>query len=107
MKIQSTFRDMVIQSFLKWGEFLGYLHIFLGIWDTFQILKGIWDTRDPTSKASLLALQRSRISIYFEHKIEFIYIPIYLNMFWGLIERVLLSTQNICFDNIILSRSMR
>ena len=32
MKIQSTFRDMVRQSFLKWDEFLRYLPIS----DTFQ-----------------------------------------------------------------------
>ena len=33
MKIQSTFRNMVIQSFLEWGVFG---HFLLGIWDTFQ-----------------------------------------------------------------------
>ena len=27
MNIQSTFKDMAIQSFLKWGEFWGYLPI--------------------------------------------------------------------------------
>ena len=27
VKIQSTFRDMVVQSFLKWGELWGYLSI--------------------------------------------------------------------------------
>ena len=48
MKMQSSFRDMVIQSFLKWGEFWGYLPIFFkGLGILFKIFKGIWDTWDP------------------------------------------------------------
>ena len=54
MEIQSTFRDMVIQSFLKWGEFWRYLPIsFLGYWILFKISKGIWDTWDPPSRTSI------------------------------------------------------
>ena len=34
VKNQRTFRDMMIQSFLKWGEFWNFF--LLGIWDTFQ-----------------------------------------------------------------------
>ena len=36
MKIQGTFRDMVIESFLKWSELGIFANFFLGIWDTFQ-----------------------------------------------------------------------
>ena len=48
VKIQITLRDMVIQSFLKLGEFLGYLPIsFKGYGILFKIFKVIWDTWDP------------------------------------------------------------
>ena len=41
VKIQSTFSDMVIQSFLKWGGGGGRV----GIWGIFaHFLLGIWDT---------------------------------------------------------------
>ena len=40
MKIQSTFRDMVIRSFVEGIYFQGY-----GI--LVKIFKGIWDTWDP------------------------------------------------------------
>ena len=46
VKILSTFRDMVIQSFLKWAEFWGYLPI---LRDISIYLMG---NRDPTFRAS-------------------------------------------------------
>ena len=48
MKMQSTLRDMVIKSFLKWVKFLGYWPIsFKGYGLLFNLLKVIWDTSDP------------------------------------------------------------
>ena len=39
--------DIVIQTFLKWGEFRGYLSIsFWGYGIFFKIFKGKWDTWD-------------------------------------------------------------
>ena len=41
VKIQSTFRDMAIQSLLKWGEIWGYFPIsFEGYGILFEIFKG-------------------------------------------------------------------
>ena len=40
VKIQSNFRDMVVQSFLKWGDFLGYLPIYFRDMGYFSFLKG-------------------------------------------------------------------
>ena len=46
VKIQSTFSDMVIQSFLKLAEFWGYLPILR------DISKYLMGNRDPTVRAS-------------------------------------------------------
>ena len=53
MKNQSTFRDMVIQSFLKLGEFWGYLPIFGDMGFFSDIFKGYGIPETP-SRASVV-----------------------------------------------------